>query len=126
MTPKRAEATCLIAERRESPLASSCERRASSPPSPLLERPPRRLSAIASVSCASLEIEPSDIAPDAKRRTISLEGSTSSSGSGSPAGTSSISPRSAPPRRFSSSAAAAKARVALGALVAHGALQRAR
>ncbi len=42
--------------------------------------------AIASVSCASLEIEPSDIAPVAKRRTISLDGSTSSSGTGGPAG----------------------------------------
>ena len=36
--------------------------------------------AIASVSCASRESEPSDIAPVAKRLTISLAGSTSSSG----------------------------------------------
>ena len=36
--------------------------------------------ATASVSCASVEIEPSDIAPVAKRLTISLAGSTSSSG----------------------------------------------
>ena len=84
------------------------------------------MSAIASVSCASFEIEPSDIAPDAKRRTISLEGSTSSSGSGSAAGTSSISPRSAPPSRFSSSRRGGEGAVALGALVAHGALQRTR
>ncbi len=39
--------------------------------------------ATASVSCASVEIEPSDIAPVAKRLTISLAGSTSSSGTGS-------------------------------------------
>ena len=39
--------------------------------------------AIASVSCDSREIDPSDIAPVAKRRTISLAGCTSSSGIGS-------------------------------------------
>ena len=39
-----------------------------------------RFIAIASVSCASREIEPSDIAPVANRFTISLAGSTSSSG----------------------------------------------
>ena len=39
-----------------------------------------RFIAIASVSCASREIEPSDIAPVEKRFTISLAGSTSSSG----------------------------------------------
>ena len=38
---------------------------------------------MASVSWASVEIEPSDIAPVAKRLTISLAGSTSSSGTGS-------------------------------------------
>jgi hypothetical protein len=35
---------------------------------------------MASVSCASVEMEPSDIAPVAKRLTISLAGSTSSTG----------------------------------------------
>jgi hypothetical protein len=39
-----------------------------------------RFMAIASVSCASRDSEPSDIAPDAKRLTISDAGSTSSSG----------------------------------------------
>jgi hypothetical protein len=34
---------------------------AASPPSPEFERPPNELTAIASVSCASLEIEPYDI-----------------------------------------------------------------
>ena len=89
MTPKRAEATCLIAERRRSPLASGVERAGSSPPSPVFERAPSRFIAIARVSCASLEIEPSDMAPVAKRRTISLDGSTSESGMGGPAGSSS-------------------------------------
>ena len=42
-----------------------------------------RFIAIASVSCASLEIEPNDIAPVANRFTISLAGSTSSIGIGS-------------------------------------------
>ena len=41
---------------------------------------------MASVSCASCEIEPRHIAPVAKRFTISLDGSTSSSGTGSAAG----------------------------------------
>ncbi len=36
--------------------------------------------ATASVECASVEIEPSDIAPVAKRFTMSFAGSTSSSG----------------------------------------------
>jgi hypothetical protein len=37
-----------------------------------------RFIATASVACASVEIEPSDIAPVAKRLTISTAGSTSS------------------------------------------------
>jgi hypothetical protein len=41
-----------------------------------------RFMAIASVVCASVEIEPSDIAPVEKRLTISDAGSTSSSGTG--------------------------------------------
>ena len=51
----------------------------SSPPSPVLDLPPIRFIAIASVLCASVLIEPSDIAPVVKRLTISLAGSTSSS-----------------------------------------------
>jgi hypothetical protein len=54
--------------------------RRSSPPSPVFDLPPMRFIAIASVVCASVEIDPSDIAPVAKRLTISLAGSTSSSG----------------------------------------------
>ena len=44
--------------------------------------PPMRFMAMASVSCASLLIEPNDMAPVAKRFTISAAGSTSSSGTG--------------------------------------------
>src|SRR6266853_1304808 len=45
-----------------------------------------RFIAIAKVSCASLLIEPNDIAPVAKRFTISAAGSTSSSETAAPAG----------------------------------------
>ena len=58
MTPKRPDATCLILEMRQSPFSSGMNRAGSSPPSPLLERPPMRFMAMASVSCASAEIEP--------------------------------------------------------------------
>ncbi len=83
-TPKRPEATCLIADRRESPFASRTYLAGSSPPSPVFDFPPRRFIAIASVSCASRESEPSDIAPVENRLTISAAGSTSSSGIGLP------------------------------------------
>ena len=53
-----------------------------------------RFIAMASVECASCEIEPSDMAPVAKRFTISLAGSTSSSGIGVAAVLISKSPRS--------------------------------
>ena len=58
VTPKRPDATCLIALRRRSPLASGTKRSASSPPSPVLDLPPRRFMAMARVSWASAEIEP--------------------------------------------------------------------
>jgi hypothetical protein len=53
-----------------------------------------RFIATASVLCASVEIEPSDIAPVAKRLTISFAGSTSSSGTAAPAERISNRPRS--------------------------------
>ncbi len=84
MTPKRADATCLMALRRESPFASGTFRAGSSPPSPVLDLPPSRFIAMAIVSCASWLIEPYDIAPVANRLTIDSTGSTSSSGTGSP------------------------------------------
>src|SRR5436309_3263901 len=74
-TPKRPDAICLIFERRSSP-----KRTGSSPPSPVFERPPMRFIATASVSCASRDSEPRDIAPVEKRLTISAAGSTPSSG----------------------------------------------
>jgi hypothetical protein len=58
-----------------------------------VRRPPIRFIATASVVCASVEMEPSDMAPVAKRLTISLAGSTSSSATGAPAGLSSNRPR---------------------------------
>ena len=82
MTPKRPEATCLIAERRRSPFSSRVKREGSSPPSPVLDLAPMRFMAMASVSWASRDSDPRLIAPVLKRLTISLAGSTSSSGIG--------------------------------------------
>ena len=61
-------------------LSSVKKRFASSPPSPVFDLPPIRFIAIANVVCASVEIDPNDIAPVAKRLTISLADSTSSMG----------------------------------------------
>src|SRR3954468_16390874 len=70
VTPKRPEATCLIALRRESPVGSATYRAGSSPPSPVFDLPPMRFIAMASVSCASWLIDPYDIAPVEKRARI--------------------------------------------------------
>ena len=70
----------MIAERMESPLAIGAKRSASSPPSPVFERPPMRFMAMAMVVCASRLIDPKLIAPLAKRLTMFATGSTSSSG----------------------------------------------
>mmetsp|Transcript_3707 Transcript_3707/g.6502 ORF Transcript_3707/g.6502 Transcript_3707/m.6502 type:complete len:257 (+) Transcript_3707:858-1628(+) len=79
VTPKRPEATCLIALRFLSPLGPRYVKRSgSSPPSPVLLLPPSWFMAIARVSCASFEMEPKLIAPLTKRFTISFAGSTSS------------------------------------------------
>jgi len=48
----------LIAERMESPFGIGLKRSLSSPPSPVLDLPPIRFMAIASVVCASREIDP--------------------------------------------------------------------
>ena len=82
MTPKRPEATCLIAERIESPFGNGLKRSDSSPPSPVFDLPPMRFMAMASVVWASREIEPNDMAPVENRRTMFLAGSTSSSATG--------------------------------------------
>ena len=66
----------------------------SSPPSPVFDLAPIRFMAMASVSCASWLIDPYDIAPVEKRGRIASTGSTSSSGTGGPAGFSRNRPRS--------------------------------
>src|SRR5436190_22021098 len=99
VTPKRPDATCLLALRLESPFASGTYRDGSSPPSPVFDFAPRRFIAIASVSCASLLIDPYDIAPVAKRLTISSTGSTASIGTGDSERRKSSSPRSVARRR---------------------------
>ena len=88
-----------MALRRQSPFGSRWFRAGSSPPSPVFDFPPIRFIAIAIVSCASWLIEPYDIAPVAKRRTIESTGSTSSSGTGV-AGLKSSSPRRVPSVRL--------------------------
>ena len=78
VTPKRPEATCLMADRLVSPLGKGLNRTGSSPPSPVLLLPPRRFMAIATVSWASALIDPRLIAPVQNRLTIFEAGSTSS------------------------------------------------
>ena len=53
VTPNRPEATCLIAERSESPFGSGRKRADSSPPSPVFDLPPMRFIAMARFVCAS-------------------------------------------------------------------------
>src|SRR3954469_18369799 len=65
VTPNRPEATCLIALRR----AGSWGGSGSSPPSRVLYFAPILFIATASVSCASLLIEPYDMAPVENRLT---------------------------------------------------------
>ncbi len=69
-----------------------------------------RFIAIAKVVCASRLIEPKLIAPVAKRLTIALAGSTSSSGTGSAAKLNDISPRMVSRRSLWSLIVAANAR----------------
>src|SRR5208282_5260819 len=100
VTPKRPEATCLIALRMESPLAIRLKRSDSSPPSPVFDLPPIRFIAMASVVCASREIAPNDIAPVEKRLTISAAGSTWSSGTGARPSVSAVYFQRGPRRRL--------------------------
>src|SRR5579884_2581147 len=58
VTPNRPLATCLTADRRRSPPGSGTYLAGSSPPSPVLDLPPIRFMAMASVWCASAEIDP--------------------------------------------------------------------
>jgi hypothetical protein len=82
VTPKRPEATCLMAERSERRRRQRQKRSGSSPPSPVLDLPPICSWPAPASVCASRLIEPNDMAPVAKRLTISAAGSTSSSGTG--------------------------------------------
>src|ERR1700743_3266888 len=75
VTPHPPAATCLTAERRRSPWGSGLKRSGSSPPSPVLDRPPSRFMAMARVWCASAEIDPYDMAPVENRRTMLEVGS---------------------------------------------------
>ncbi len=70
-------------------------RAGSSPPSPVLDFAPSRFMATARVSWASRDSEPRLIAPVEKRLTISVAGSTSSSGIARSAKRSFIRPRNA-------------------------------
>ena len=81
VTPKRPEATCLMAELRSVP-----KRAGSSPPSPQFDRPPTRLRAMARVSWASGDSDPRLMAAVENRAMMSAAGSTSSRGTGGPAG----------------------------------------
>ena len=85
MTPNRPEAICLMAERSALALPSAfgTSRFGFSPPSPVLDLPPRRFIARASVACASSDIEPYDMAPVQKRRTMFDAGSTAATSTGS-------------------------------------------
>jgi len=83
-------------------LGSGLNRSGSSPPSPVLLLAPSRFIEIASVSCASLLIEPNDMAPVVKRLTMSFAGSTSSMAIGSGRNLKSRSPRKFERRLLSS------------------------
>jgi len=85
VTPKRPDAICLIRELRSRAVPRVRNRAGSSPPSPQLLFPPIMFIAIASVSWASADSEPCDIAPVENRRVIASTGSTSSRGTGGPA-----------------------------------------
>ena len=112
VTPKRPLATCLMAERLESPLARGIKRLASSPPSPVLDFPPNRFIATANDSCASALIEPKLMAPVAKRLTISAAASTSLKSMPESLGANSSRPRNVALRVFSSLTCLAKAQYA--------------
>ncbi|OAV75547.1 hypothetical protein Barb7_00819 [Bacteroidales bacterium Barb7] len=84
VTPKRPEATCLMAERKVVPSSRGMKRAGSSPPSPVLLRPLILFMAIAIASWASRLIEPKLMAPVTKCFMISEAGSTFSMGIGVP------------------------------------------
>ena len=85
VTPKRADATCLMAASRRSPSADGAYHAGSSPPSPELALPPSRAMPMLIAWCASGDSAPRLIAELTKRRAMRDAGSTSSSGTGRPA-----------------------------------------
>ena len=80
MTPKRAEATCLIRASRRSPSGPGAYHAGSSPPSPVFAAPPARWIPIVSAWWASGDSAPTLIAETTNRRAIERASSTSSSG----------------------------------------------
>ena len=77
VTPKRADATCLIRASWRSPVAVGVYQAGSSPPSPVFAAPPARWMPIVSAWWASGESAPTDIADTTNLRTMSRAGSTS-------------------------------------------------
>jgi hypothetical protein len=79
VTPKRADATCLIGASRRTPPTGSYHD-GSSPPSPVLAAPPASSRPAVTAWCASGDSAPRLIAAPTKRRAIDSTGSTSSIG----------------------------------------------
>ena len=77
VTPNLPEATCFMALFKLSPFFLNLYLSLSSPPSPVFDLPPSEFIAIASVVCASLLIDPKDMAPVENLFTILSAGSTS-------------------------------------------------
>ena len=80
VTPKRPDATCLIALDGLSPFGRRLKRSGSSPPSPESDFAPILFIAIERVSCASGLKAPSEIPGETSRRRISVMLSTCSTG----------------------------------------------
>ena len=78
VTPKRPEATCLIALDGLSPFGRRLKRSGSSPPSPESDFAPMRFIAIDKVSCASGLKAPREMPGETRRLRISVIDSTSS------------------------------------------------
>ena len=76
VTPNLPDAICLMALHALLPSALGLKRSGSSPPSPVLLRPPILFMATARASCASLEMEPYDMAPVTNLLKIDSMGST--------------------------------------------------
>ena len=82
MTPKRAEATCLIFESVAWPSSPGAYHAGSSPPSPVFAAPPSAWMPSVSTRWASGDSAPTLIADTTKRRAMERASSTSSRGAG--------------------------------------------